>query len=772
MRLDCCNLHWASWPLRIFFWRVLPELSTSWNHTVRIDVENRGVKEQHTGIKLLLLQQGSDLLSVIQEAHANGDNDNLARRHPEWPLAGKVLSQNGSEALDTASHGTVDHDRAGTARRKSLLDKKRLLLLLAILVLLSLGLRSRRSRLLNSSLGLTLVHSLASLVLEGEVLGLLEVKLDGGALPRSVEAVQHSDINLGAVEGTITRVELPRDTTILVRGSKLVKSLLKTRLGAVPCLDLTKELFWASRKLELECEAEDTVELAHEVEEIGNFLLDLVLATEDVGIILLESSYSGETAERTAGFVTVEDTEIGKAEGKFLVTALSVTEHHGVGRAVHGLETELLLVHVKKEHVLLVMRQVARLLPKRHVKHIGSHDLVVATGPVLLLDVIHNRIVDAHTVGQPHGRTGRALLKIEQLLLLANQAVVALSGLLQKLLMGSHLLLVGKRYTVDSLKGVVVRITEEVRRRVLHDGKSLDSASVGDVGASAQIDQGAVPVNCGLGAILNLVLDDVLLVLVVGKHLEQVLLAHLESLERLLLLDHLADNVLKWRPVCGLNSGTIWQSHFVVETIVHWGTNAQRATEPPLAGLAKNMCAGMPEDKLALVVVEVQKLKLAALLKGTLEIPQCLAIDSRNNSALEEAVGDALGNFGGGGLVRFADLDGAIWHCDCDVLARSTGDFLLLFLVQAVEQVDTLLDEGWRGVHLEGAGAGIGGRGGLLLLLGLLLLIAADCGLLEGFGDLFDLLHGDDSPRLSMWTGCVWCWPVGGFGKGFGRGRW
>jgi len=78
----------------------------------------------------------------------------------------------------------------------------------------------------------------------------------------------------------------------------------------------------------------------------------------------------------------------------------------------------------------------------------------------------------------------------------------------------------------------------------------------------------------------------VLLVFVVGEHLEEIVFAHFlkptltpsvyygllvtyQSLERLLFLHDLAHNVLKGSPIAGLNGGTAWQGHFVVKSIIH-----------------------------------------------------------------------------------------------------------------------------------------------------------------------------------------------------------
>jgi hypothetical protein len=51
-----------------------------------------------------------------------------------------------------------------------------------------------------------------------ETLGQLEVELDGRALERAPEGVADGDIDLGAVEGAVTRIELPLSGVVLVEG--------------------------------------------------------------------------------------------------------------------------------------------------------------------------------------------------------------------------------------------------------------------------------------------------------------------------------------------------------------------------------------------------------------------------------------------------------------------------------------------------------------------------------------------------------------------------
>lgn len=60
-------------------------------------------------------------------------------------------------------------------------------------------------------------------------------------------------------------------------------------------------------------------------------------------------------------------------------------------------------------------------------------------------------------------RTGREVVEEEQLLVLANPAVVSLGGFLEVLEMRGKELLIGERNAVDSLQGRVLRVAQEIR---------------------------------------------------------------------------------------------------------------------------------------------------------------------------------------------------------------------------------------------------------------------------------------------------------------------
>lgn len=188
----------------------------------------------------------------------------------------------------------------------------------------------------------------------------------------------------------------------------------------------------------------------------------LVITTENVGVVLSKAAHTGQAGQGAGSLVTVEDTELGHTDGQLPVTPLAVAKDETVAGAVHWLQSPLLLLDLKGEHVLVVVLPVTGLLPQGRVVHVWRQNLLVATLPVLGADIAGQGVVDGHAVGEEEAGTGRHLVEEEELLLLSNLAVVALGGLLEHLLVLVHLLLVGEGDAVDALEGVVLGIAEEV----------------------------------------------------------------------------------------------------------------------------------------------------------------------------------------------------------------------------------------------------------------------------------------------------------------------
>ena len=199
----------------------------------------------HIAVQSLGLEDLLNLLGVIVGSGHNRHNQDLSGAEPEWPLSTKVLSQNAKHSLETTQHGSVNHDRACVSSREFFLGVAAV-----------------------ADSRLSLVGNVSELESSRQV----EVELHGTALVLTLQRIKQGDINLGTVESTITRVELPLSAGLLGEG---LEGFLKFLLGSIPCSDITNVLLRSGRKLELESEAENSVDAAQEVESRLDFLSNL-----------------------------------------------------------------------------------------------------------------------------------------------------------------------------------------------------------------------------------------------------------------------------------------------------------------------------------------------------------------------------------------------------------------------------------------------------------------------------------------------------------------
>ena len=104
----------------------------------------------------------------------------------------------------------------------------------------------------------------------------------------------------------------------------------------------------------------------------------MIRSTENMGVVLDEPPDPGQTAQRTARLVPVQHTKLGHPQGQFLVTPLPRVKDQAVSGTVHRLDSKLLLVHRKTEHVVGIVLPVARSLPEFRVVNVGRTDLDIA----------------------------------------------------------------------------------------------------------------------------------------------------------------------------------------------------------------------------------------------------------------------------------------------------------------------------------------------------------------------------------------------------------
>lgn len=131
-------------------------------------------------------------------------------------------------------------------------------------------------------------------------------------------------------------------------------------------------------------------------------------------------------------------------------------------RAVHGLQSPLLLLNIQHEHIILVVLPVSGSLPELAVIHVGRNNFLVSTLEVLFAHELDKGVIDASTVWQEEAASWTKVMEEEELLFFANLAVIALGRLGEESLVLYKLLLVGEGNAVNALKRVVGRVSKEI----------------------------------------------------------------------------------------------------------------------------------------------------------------------------------------------------------------------------------------------------------------------------------------------------------------------
>ena len=95
----------------------------------------------------------------------------------------------------------------------------------------------------------------------------------------------------------------------------------------------------------------------------ARLVLDLRDRAKDVRVVLLEPPNACKSRQGAGQLIPVQNAEVSESERQLAIRPLAVLEHDTVARAIHRLEAELGTLDVEQEHVLLVLRRVARRVP-------------------------------------------------------------------------------------------------------------------------------------------------------------------------------------------------------------------------------------------------------------------------------------------------------------------------------------------------------------------------------------------------------------------------
>ena len=326
-----------------------------------------------------------------------------------------------------------------------------------------------------------------------------------------------------------------------------------------------------------------------------HFLLDLILADEDVAVVLLELPHAREARERAGHFVAVQHVERDVAERQLAIRVLLRLIQQVVRRAVHGLEREVVLARLvveDEEHVLAVFAPVPGDLPQPLVVQQRRSDLLKIVA-LPLADEIVERVEQHRAALGPEDRAGRELVHHEQVELLAEHAMVALLGFLDAREVRVEILLLEEGGAVNALQHLPLRVAAPIRAGRVRQLEVLEARRVGHVRAATEIDERTVGIRRD-DLVVSQLGEPLELERIVGEQLLRLRASDLIAHERILLGRDLPHLVLERGEI--LRRERLGDLEVVVESVV------DRRTEPDLRvraqapdGGRQHVGGGMPE---------------------------------------------------------------------------------------------------------------------------------------------------------------------------------
>mmetsp|Transcript_125980 Transcript_125980/g.268801 ORF Transcript_125980/g.268801 Transcript_125980/m.268801 type:complete len:371 (+) Transcript_125980:1069-2181(+) len=325
----------------------------------------------------------------------------------------------------------------------------------------------------------------------------------------------------------------------------------------------------------------------------------------------------------------MKDAEVGEAEGELLVASDAAIEHQEVSRAVHRLQHPFLLLNVQAVHVILILLIVPGGHEELGAVHVWRDHFRETTETVLAAHEFDELVVDPGACRVPEdGARGGPRVEVEELHLLPEVPVIALGSLLLEFLVVLQQLVAREGDAVEALQGVELLVAQPVGSRVPRDHESLGLARVRQVRPPAKVYEGPTAIAARESPIGHLVGDQLHLERVLLEELESVLFGQHAPFEGLLLFGNVCRMLFDGSEVILLEL-PLAEEAIVVEAGLQSRPDGQVAPELPLHSLAEDVRAGMPENVLALGMVELQQLQPAAALKRPAHIPKDAHLGAR-----------------------------------------------------------------------------------------------------------------------------------------------
>ena len=314
-----------------------------------------------------------------------------------------------------------------------------------------------------------------------EPLGQDRVGLDRPDLPCPADGV-------GQVKLQLRRVKSPFAGQFFPTPFRRIPARRRNRIahrlfGPVPHFVRAETVFRSQRELDrIIGKAQILVNRIEQVAEFCDFLDNLVLAAEDMRIVLGELPHPHQAVQRAMRFVPVAASHFGEPQRQIAVRLDPLPENQDVRRTIHRLQRHpfglvaddrTLIFGVRHlvgnhEHILAVFAPVPRLFPLPRIHDLRSLDLKIARCVEPPTHIGLKRAVDDEAIGVPKHRPMRFGLQMEQVHVSPDTAVIALGRFFQSHQMRIELLLVQPASAVNPRKLRIFLVAAPIRSRYAH----------------------------------------------------------------------------------------------------------------------------------------------------------------------------------------------------------------------------------------------------------------------------------------------------------------
>ena len=185
------------------------------------------------------------------------------------------------------------------------------------------------------------------------------VGLQGADLPGAPDRVLQVPFELGRIESAFARQLLPAE--LLRRHARSDDRLAKLVLGLVPILVAAEAVVGPQCELDrVIVETEIPVDAVGKLAERTRLVDDLVLAAEDVSIVLRELAHAHQPVKRAVRLVAVAAAVLVEADRQFAVAGDALLEDQDVPRAVHRLQRHQVGLARQDRRVVVGARDLVR----------------------------------------------------------------------------------------------------------------------------------------------------------------------------------------------------------------------------------------------------------------------------------------------------------------------------------------------------------------------------------------------------------------------------